>query len=500
MLRSPAFTAFVLGVLGVGFRAWLIARDAPLTNSDEATIGLAALHIWRGEDFPVYFYGQHYMGTIEAYLAAPLVGLLGPTTLALRLPTLALFALFLFLLYALSKRLYSPWVGVATVGLLALGSDRIVKNQLIAGGGYPETSPMVVALLLGVLMVAKYPDRRRPWVMGGIGLLTGLIVWNHWLPLPYLAVASVMLVVFCRKQLASRAGVALSAGLVIGAFPLIWHDLHTTFSKSFLGVFWHLQTTGTDPSASERIYGGGLIGLPLGTGMCAPSYCAPWQLWWGPVYVALLVVAAVIAWRTPRSPERGLRIGLAVAALLTVVSYARNPSAADSPIESARYLSCLLISTPAWLDAVRHLVLNARPVWLRLLAAAPLAAGAAMAIYATVTLAVHVPVYTDATRGQQAVLAALADRGQTRLYSDYWTCNWIAYQTGEERVCAVLGDDLTEGLNRYHPYWDVVGQAREVTYLAPIGHPMDAALAKAFPDRPVETAANYHLYLPVTLP
>ena len=88
----------MLGVLGVGFRVWLTAADAPLTNSDEATMGLAALHIWRGADFPVYFYGQHYMGTIEAYLSAPLVGLLGTTTVALRLPSLARYTRIHFLM------------------------------------------------------------------------------------------------------------------------------------------------------------------------------------------------------------------------------------------------------------------------------------------------------------------------------------------------------------------------------------------------------------------
>jgi hypothetical protein len=490
-------------VLGVGFRIWLTVRDAPLTNSDEATIGLAALHIWRGEDFPVYFYGQHYMGTIEAYLAAPLVGWLGPTTIALRLPTLALFALFLTLLYALVRRIYSPWLGVATVGLLALGSDRIVKNQLIAGGGYPETSPMVVALLLGVLVLMKEPDQRRPWVMGGVGLLAGLIVWNHLLPLPYLVAGLVLLIVFARRRLRSREGLALAGGAVLGAFPLIWHDLHESFSRSVLAVFWHLQTTGTDPSASERIYGGGLIGLPLGTGMCAPSHCEPWQLWWGPVYVALLVIAAVLAVRatpsggrrSPRSPESGMRLALAVAALFTVVSYARNSSAGDSPIESARYLSCLLISTPAWLEPIWRLVgAVARPAWQRLLAATPLVAGVAMAIFATAALAAHVPVYASAAQDQRTVIAALAAHNQTRVYADYWTCNWISYQTGEERICAVLADDLTEGFNRYQPYWDLVGQSREVAYLAPIGSPLDHALAAAMPQLNVETAANYHLY------
>ena len=44
-------------------------------------MGLAALHIARGEDFPVFFYGQEYMGTLEAYLAAPLVALFGPSVL-----------------------------------------------------------------------------------------------------------------------------------------------------------------------------------------------------------------------------------------------------------------------------------------------------------------------------------------------------------------------------------------------------------------------------------
>jgi len=485
-------------VLGVGFRIWLIARDAPLTNSDEATIGLAALHIWRGEDFPVYFYGQHYMGTIEAYLAAPLVGWLGPTTLALRLPTLALFSLFLTLMYALVRRVYSPWLGVATVGLLALGSDRIVKNQLIAGGGYPETSPIVVALLLGVLVLAKEPDRRRPWVVGGVGLLAGLIVWNHLLPLPYLAAGLVLLIVFARRRLRSREGLALAGGAVLGAFPLIWHDLHEPFSRSVLAVFWHLQTTGTDPSASERIYGGGLIGLPLGTGMCAPNHCEPWQLWWGPVYVVLLVIAAVLAWRSPRSPESGMRLALAVAALFTVISYARNSSAGDSPIESARYLSCLLISTPAWLEPIWRLVgAVARPAWQRLLAATPLVAGVAMAVYATAALAAHVPAYTSAAQDQRTVIAALTAHDQTRVYADYWTCNWISYQTGEERICAVLADDLTEGFNRYQPYWDLVGQSRGVAYLAPIGSPLDEALATAMPQLSVETAANYHLYLRV---
>jgi hypothetical protein len=488
--KRPGLIAFVIGLLGVGFRVWLTAVDAPLTNSDEATMGLAALHIWRGVDFPVYFYGQNYMGTIEAYLSAPLIGLLGTTTLALRLPTLALYALFLFLAYALTKRVYSPWLGVVTVAFLALGSDRIIKNQLIAGGGYPETAPMLTALLLGVLLMKKRP---RVWVAAGTGLLAGLILWNHWLPLPYLACAAVMLV----AGTPWRAWWPAIPGLLVGLLPAIWHDLHSTLGHSMLGTFWFLQTTGTHPTAGQRFYGGALLGIPLGTGMCAPSHCGTWQFWWGPVYVALLLISAVLAWRLPRTPERSMRLVLTIGALLTIVSYVRNSSAGDSPIESARYYSCLLVSTPAWLEPIwNFLGAVARPAWQRLAAAVPLLGAAAMAVFATVALAAHAHVYTEGTADQKAVLAELQRDNVTRMYADYWTCDWISYQTAEDRICAVVGDDMHKGFNRYGPYWDQVQQSSYVAYLAPVGSPLDVSLAAAMKGTPVR-AANYHIYLPM---
>ncbi|NUR24408.1 MAG: hypothetical protein HOV83_00885, partial [Catenulispora sp.] len=431
--------------------------------------------------------GQDYMGTIEAYLAAPLVGLLGSTPLALRLPTLALYAAFLPLMYALAKRAYSPWLGVATVGFLAFGADRIVKNQLIAGGGYPETAPMVAALLLGVLVVAK-SERPRPWLTGGLGLLTGLILWNHWLPLPYLAAAGVLLLVHRRRALWPAL-----AGLLVGIAPLIWHDLHAKLSDRSFAIFWHLQTTGGHPPLGDRLYGGGLLGVPLGMGMCAPSSCPTWTLWWAPVYAALLVIAVVLAYRDGRSVERTMRLVLPLAALLTIASYAHSPAAAETPIESARYLSCLLISTPAWLDPLRR-ALGTR--W-ALPAAAPVAAGAALGVFATVTLLLHVPVYAEMRTQQKAVLGWLADNNATRMYADYWTCDWIAYETGEQRICAVLDDHaMTRGFNRYAPYWDEVGKATDVVYLAPIGSALDGTLSTALAGVPVETVANYHVFRP----
>src|SRR5512139_1979664 len=78
--RLSVLAALLVGLAGIGYRLALLLAAAPPTNSDEATMGLAALHIARGEDFPVWFYGQAYMGTLEAYLAAPLFAVAGPST------------------------------------------------------------------------------------------------------------------------------------------------------------------------------------------------------------------------------------------------------------------------------------------------------------------------------------------------------------------------------------------------------------------------------------
>ena len=106
-LDRPAFVALLFGLAGVVYRLVLTLYTVPVSNLDEATFGLAALHIGQGRERPVFLYGQHYMGMLESYLAAPLVAVAGPSWPVLRLPMLALYAVFLYLIDRLTRRLYS---------------------------------------------------------------------------------------------------------------------------------------------------------------------------------------------------------------------------------------------------------------------------------------------------------------------------------------------------------------------------------------------------------
>jgi hypothetical protein len=59
----------------------LLATDlAP----DAAVSGVMGYAVLRGE-FPLFFYGQNFMGSLDAFLSAPLYLLLGPSTLTVNL-------------------------------------------------------------------------------------------------------------------------------------------------------------------------------------------------------------------------------------------------------------------------------------------------------------------------------------------------------------------------------------------------------------------------------
>jgi hypothetical protein len=51
-------------------RIVLTAQGWPHSNADEDTMGMMAMHIAYHGEHPIFFYGQHYMGTLEAFIAA----------------------------------------------------------------------------------------------------------------------------------------------------------------------------------------------------------------------------------------------------------------------------------------------------------------------------------------------------------------------------------------------------------------------------------------------
>ncbi|SCE99657.1 hypothetical protein [Micromonospora chokoriensis] len=536
-------TAVVL-LAGVGYRLWLLAHTTPPTNSDEATMGLAALHIVRGEGFPVWFYGQAYMGTLEAYLAAPVFALAGgPSLVGLRLPTLALYAVFLLLAWRLTLRLTGDrWFGLLVVALLAFGSDRIVKNQLIAGGGYPEMNAAGVALaVLAVDLATGRPGRRLArWAAWGF--LAGLMLWVDPLVLPYVLATGAVLVGFRRRELWGAAGAALGAAAVLGAAPLLLHSLLN--GRNPLHAV--LAASGANATAgwADRLHGGLLLGPSLGMGFCDPGRCATWQLWWALALPLLLALAGGTAWWALRSPtptdavgaaepagasgsagaaEPGVsarvaaavRLALVLAAVATVGAYTVSSSAGLTPVESSRYLSCLLISLPALLwpvwtvarDGLRRAATGrgevsstvARPVAVATaVAVVVLVATVGTAAHATWRAAQTAPATRAAAAHHSELVSTLRQLGVRHVRAGYWTCNRLIFASAERVLCAVVDDSARPGFDRYPAYRREVDASAAPAWVAPAGSPLADVLdeRRRAGDLDLVTIDGWRIYLP----
>lgn len=77
----------------------------PQMPGDETVYGIMALHILKGQ-FPVYYYGQAYLGSLEAYPAALFSLFMGMNGWALQLSGFFFYALFMAAHFALIKKLF----------------------------------------------------------------------------------------------------------------------------------------------------------------------------------------------------------------------------------------------------------------------------------------------------------------------------------------------------------------------------------------------------------
>src|SRR5713226_5959476 len=123
---------FVLVAIATLARFFLIYFNWPVTNSDEANMGLVAFHIAYQGDHPTFFYGLPYMGPLEGYVAAPLFHLFGASLFTLRLALLPFYIGFLLSMFYLIRYLYSEKFALATVILLSLGSSDVIFLQMKA--------------------------------------------------------------------------------------------------------------------------------------------------------------------------------------------------------------------------------------------------------------------------------------------------------------------------------------------------------------------------------
>jgi len=499
--------ALLLICMAAALRLLLIVWGWPATNSDEATIGLMARHIAYQHDFPIFFYGQDYMGALEAYLGALFFQVFGPSLLALHAAMVFLFTLFLASTYLLGRLLYSRGLALFSLFVLSLGSSYMIARPLSAIGGYGET--LLLGSLLCVLATAlslsktsgTFSRSSLCWRLVGFfswGLCAGLGLWSDLLIAPFVACSGLLLLICCWPEfLRILAPLFLLLGLLIGAYPLLAYNLHAAPGLDSWSIFLRLHSAGKidQPfllSLWEQLNATFEISLPMMTGnpfcpvseipFLSPTSSPSWQCTlihtsWSSGYLLLLACSCtmtlLLLWKHYRQSlsiqdveTRRLlaRTLLLLGALLTLASFTFSTAPLTWPGIHARYLIGLLIVIPALLWPLWHCISSDLSSPKSLISRLQIhSAQICLVIIAILflvgpllTMLNDVPPARDDVRQQQALIHGLLHIGARHVYTDYWTCNTTAFLTNEQIICAVVDQNLMPTHNRVPGYYETV--------------------------------------------
>jgi 4-amino-4-deoxy-L-arabinose transferase-like glycosyltransferase len=157
-------------------------------DADMAVTGLMGRHILQGH-WPIFFYGQPYCGTIEAYLAAGIFALLGSSPLTLSLAPTLLGLVFVLVVYLAASDMWGRRAGLWAMLFAALPPYYFALHSVLPRAAYIEI-PLLSLLL--IWMAFRLAHRRASWWLHLLyGLAAGIGFWTHFL-IAYALLASAL--------------------------------------------------------------------------------------------------------------------------------------------------------------------------------------------------------------------------------------------------------------------------------------------------------------------
>ena len=179
----------ILLFLATGLRWDFLAASNFRVDSDEAIVGLMAQDISQGATVPVFYYGQHYMGSLEAMLVSALYSLAGFHPAWIKVVPLVFSLLFILVVYFIGVQLAGRLAGIVSATLCAIGPGTLLVWSTKARGGFIEI--VFFAALAVLLTIYWLRDERPDWTrLGIIAVILGFGWWtNNQIVYVYLPIA-----------------------------------------------------------------------------------------------------------------------------------------------------------------------------------------------------------------------------------------------------------------------------------------------------------------------
>ncbi len=466
---SPQSFWWLLAILvlaGLAYRLAVIFSPLGELDADEAVVGLMARHIAFLGDRPVFYYNQQYLGSLEAFTAAPLFFLFGSSSLLLKLVPTVYSLGFLVLTALTARRLFGEGPALITGAYVAIPPVFWAVWSTKARGGYAELVFLGAAVVFVTLWLA---DRPRPW-WGALllGLLAGLAFWTHLLAVVYLVPCAVY--VLARRSLSwSLAEVAPALlGAVVGMLPMLVYNVASGF-PTITALVKPPDLPFEPVSQFFRFF---RIGIPVLLGLGQPTTSTDlFDHDWlhrpaGNPFIAglaLLGLFAAVGWHVPAvrrlfSSRPRQSTGPALLVLLAVVI---------PPVIAVTRFG-FFVSEPRYaLPLYSVIPLVAYALWRlpRRWCAAAVVALLGFNVYSLASTDIRLWRPEDSPNSTAANRAGLIELLQARGYRDVYTDYWIAYPLMFESRGEIDAYAVVNGFNRYIPPAYAVQHARDPVWV-----------------------------------
>jgi 4-amino-4-deoxy-L-arabinose transferase-like glycosyltransferase len=489
------FTAFIAAI---GWKVYFLLRDVFPFNADEAIVGLMAKHILAGEH-PLFFYGQYYMGSLDAYLVAGGFSLFGVHVWVIRFVQIMLYAA------VISTTIYLSWIlfhdkkaTLFTGLLLAFPAVNLTLYTSVSLGGYNE------ALLFGNLILILgwwcqkrlRQQHRTSWLdFILLGFFMGVGLWANGLTLIYsLPVGAITLYALINRQINIKRSFSpflfLMLGGFSGALPWImelgYGNGFSLFTELF-GSAVAVEGGGWLARTGQHILSYFILGLPATFGL-RPPWSVEWLMFLMiPVafFVWFIIFRSVTLQAMKQDDVRNGVIWLVLPIALFSIVFFTTSFGVDP---SGRYF--LPMMEILYIYGGLGLARVPQQKWVPVAIAAMVIfhAGGTLQCAAQnppgITTQFYAPAQIDHSYMPE-LIRFLETHNERRGYSTYWISYPLAFLSNEELIfipALPYHTDLqyTSRDNRYDPYNTLVGESDRTAYITSNNGVLDQLLEQSF--------------------
>ena len=422
-------------------------------NSDSAVVGVTSYHIIDGKTRPIYFYGNHYNGSLVAHVTAFFHIVFGRNPFYLQLVDVLFYFGFLVTIFLIAKRFWDGKTALVATLLAAIPPGTV--NILIRN---THVAPLVFFGALSLYFTIRIVEDERPrWQFYfWLGVVLGLGMWVQ-LQAVFYGIAVVATLFFRDKLFFARPRFYLMpAGFLLGAVPVLV-DLY--YYPGVMLTMFTKQAEGSSDYLARFLSGSSefLINLPVLLGL-------KWNARGGLIFAEVVVWAMSIAaisllvafvYRSRRTildaiRMRDVNIGPVIALLFPLVTwFFMSFTARAQPVASFRFFYLHWTSVPLIFASAFYLSSKLRK-WV---------VSACLAAFAVMFAATY-PMYSSQLQKRDASMREWFEYCDREHISTYYAGYWRTYLANFCTMERSIGSNIFHwSFEHFEPYYHVVRES-----------------------------------------